>query len=234
MNLLLGEETPHSMWQVPFNKGNVKKGLLLLSVGLTQSELIPLTVTANTCPWLFIVCVGRFSQDRIHTCRTSCTEEWVFQNLLYRDGLWVKELSNCIKRKSMSEKTAACNKDIHDYNPHISLPSTLSLAHWIVCSMVAGKDFKVQNGISSSGGSRYIKTQEWWHHYTSNITFLLLPRLIGMDFIHLSASFMKTSGDVTRGGHMEPQKTRRGKSAPAGAHFYCGFAANVDILRLAF
>ena len=29
----------------------------------------------------------------------------------------------------------------------------LSLAHWIVCSMTAGKDFRVQNGISSSGGS---------------------------------------------------------------------------------
>lgn len=31
---------------------------------------------------------------------------------------------------------------------------TLSLAHCIVCSMAAGKDFKVQKGISSSGGSR--------------------------------------------------------------------------------
>jgi len=30
---------------------------------------------------------------------------------------------------------------------------TLSLAHWMVCSMTAGKDFRVQNGISSSGGS---------------------------------------------------------------------------------
>lgn len=31
---------------------------------------------------------------------------------------------------------------------------TLSLAHCIVCSIAAGKDFRVQNGISSSGGSR--------------------------------------------------------------------------------
>lgn len=30
---------------------------------------------------------------------------------------------------------------------------TLSLAHWIVCSMTEGKDLRVQNGISSSGGS---------------------------------------------------------------------------------
>lgn len=30
---------------------------------------------------------------------------------------------------------------------------TLSLAHCMVCSMTAGKDFRVQNGISSSGGS---------------------------------------------------------------------------------
>lgn len=30
---------------------------------------------------------------------------------------------------------------------------TLSLAHWIVCSITEGKDLRVQNGISSSGGS---------------------------------------------------------------------------------
>lgn len=30
---------------------------------------------------------------------------------------------------------------------------TLSLAHWMVCSITEGKDLRVQNGISSSGGS---------------------------------------------------------------------------------
>ena len=32
---------------------------------------------------------------------------------------------------------------------------TLSRAHCIVCSIIAGKDFRVQWGTSSSGGSRY-------------------------------------------------------------------------------
>lgn len=47
----------------------------------------------------------------------------VSQNLVNMSGFWAKRLSN------------------------------LSLAHWMVCSMVAGKDLRVQYGTSLSGGS---------------------------------------------------------------------------------
>ena len=42
---------------------------------------------------------------------------------------------------------------------------TLSLAHWMVCSIVAGNDFSVQYGTSRSGGSCYI--------YKDDILFIL-------------------------------------------------------------
>ena len=49
---------------------------------------------------------------------------------------------------------------------------TLSLAHWIQCSMVAGKDLRVQKGTSLSGGScwRHKQTNKQTHKQTNKQT----------------------------------------------------------------
>ena len=50
-----------------------------------------------------------------------------------------------------------CNME--NAGEHLS-SQTLSLAHWIVCSITEGKDLREQNGISSSGGSLWDVREE--------------------------------------------------------------------------
>lgn len=56
-----------------------------------------------------------------------------------------------------------CKNGFTEIQSSVGLSSgglTLSLAHWMVCSMTEGKDFSVQNGISSSGGSLFKKKKQ--------------------------------------------------------------------------
>lgn len=89
------------------------------------------------------------------TCSTTSAEGWVCQNELYMEGLWTNAFSNYTNpRKKFKIRT------VHWQILMITMITcwvlrrlTLSLAHWMVCSMTEGKDLRVQNGISSSGGS---------------------------------------------------------------------------------
>lgn len=69
-----------------------------------------------------------------------------FQTIMEKREKSYKQISNCKLRISFLL--------LQKKNSFNNIFITLSLAHCIVCSIAAGKDFRVQNGISSSGGSR--------------------------------------------------------------------------------
>ena len=95
------------------------------------------------------------------TVITSVASPCCFQNLLNRSGLTAKELSNCRGhiRNNVVQVLTDSIYSINDTNCKTVnwCPLTLSRAHWIQCSMLAGNDFSVQYGTLSSIGSFYSK-----------------------------------------------------------------------------
>lgn len=56
-------------------------------------------------------------------------------------------------KMTTTETNSLYSKQLIKHGRGILSSQTLSLAHWMVCSITEGKDLRVQNGISSSGGS---------------------------------------------------------------------------------
>ena len=101
--------------------------------------------------------MGMWGEEIMHllTSRTFSGDLYVSQNFIYKVGFCAKRFSNCQGTKknliwlSGHRTRAVANQ-------------TLSLAHWMVCSMEAGKDLRVQYGTSLSGGSAWMEERGEW------------------------------------------------------------------------
>ena len=75
-----------------------------------------------------------------------------------REGGWKREWGRGERREGgkveeRGKREGTIGKRISERGRKRGREGTLSLAHWMVCSMVAGKDLRVQYGTSWSGGS---------------------------------------------------------------------------------